>query len=288
MLSVCIPVYRYDVSPLAAALVRQRQAVPQLADVEILIYDDASPEGAWGHDLLRALPEVTFSRMSSNLGRAAIRNRLVRAARHPYCLMLDADAAIPPDFLLRYDEYLRGAEHPLVVVGGRRYAATEPPPPQRLHWWYGHQRESDANANEQRGWSGFHSNNFVASRQLLLRHPFPEMVVGYGHEDTLWGQQLAETGLRCRRIANAVTHLGLEPAEVFLRKQQQAVRNLHRLYRQYPHLRSRLIDTTLRYPYLSALCRWLPADWLMAYLRKQARPDLRLLDLLKLYWWYRA
>lgn len=295
MLSLCIPVYRYKVLPLVRELLRQ--VMEGNEDIEILVYDDASPNDEdWERGALRATPGIRYIELESNLGRAAIRNRMVRDALGSYCIMLDADAELPPDYLRKYQDFVAssGSEDPatdrnrqLVVVGGRKYAEQCPEDPDlQLHWWYGRNRESDVSVVNDRGWLGFHSNNFMATRALLLAHPFPEAVEGYGHEDTLWGQQFIDTGIRLQRIDNAVIHLGLEPHGVFLRKQYQAIRNLHRLKSETPHLRTRLIDLVGKSFGLTALARLLPENRLKRCLISKAQPNLIALDLLKLRWWH--
>lgn len=296
MFSVCIPVYRYNALALVEELLRQVAADGLSAEMEILLYDDASPkDGDWGRSTLRSLAGLCYMELEQNLGRAAIRNRMARDAQGAYCIMLDADADLPPDFLLRYRDHLKELttakfwepDRDIIVVGGRSYAEAEPADPAlRLHWWYGHQRESDVSSNAQQGWLGFHSNNFLVNRSLLLRHPFPEAVAGYGHEDTLWGQQFMGSKVYLSRVHNPVVHLGLEPGDVFLRKQQQAIRNLHRLKTEHPHLRTRLIDLVEKYPRLTSLARILPEQIFANYLCRSARPNLKVLDLLKLKWWH--
>ncbi|MEM9260646.1 MAG: hypothetical protein AAGA62_13425, partial [Bacteroidota bacterium] len=139
---------------------------------------------------------------------------------------------------------------------------------------------------------------------------------GYGHEDTLWGQQLAKAGVGILHIDNPVTHLGLETSGVFLEKQHRAIHNLRLLKKQTPHLRTRLIDLAEKYPRLTQLARYLPEKTLLHLLqknrfawfsptlwlppqrsglgrvggevKKRASLSLYLLDLLKLKWWQDA
>lgn len=296
MISVCIPVYRFNARSLVRELLRQRAELENgVSDFEILLYDDASPDdGDWGKLDLREIPGIRYVELPANLGRAAIRNRMIRDANGTHCILLDADAGLPQGFLLAYEKHLfnlhestsvkPGAD--LVVVGGRKYSEQRPPDPKmHLHWWYGRQRESDVNYSDQQGWLGFHSNNFLATRSLLLNHPFPESVDGYGHEDTLWGQQFTGSDTPFFRIDNPVVHLGLEPGAVFLRKQQEAIRNLHRLKNETPHLRTRLIDLVEKYPKLTALAKYTPEKPLINYLTSRPAPNLKALDLLKLKWW---
>lgn len=288
MFSICIPVYRYDVRPLVAELLRQAGELD--GGFEILVYDDASgDEGDWGREELRQTAGIRYVELTNNLGRAAIRNKMAREASSDYLLMLDADGWPHADFLNDYflalQELWRGTEQ--LAVGGREYATEPPEKPYRLHWHYGHERETPtAEERIRESYLGFQSNNFLVARSVLLAHPFPVDAVGYGHEDTLWGQELARQNIGLLHIHNPVTHLGLEPAAIFLRKQRQAIRNLALLKQQAPHLRTRLIDLVERYPRLSALATYLPEDWLVNYLTNRSRPNLLALDLLKLQWWY--
>lgn len=289
MLSVCIPTYRYDARPLVRELLRQAGAVD--ATVELLVYDDASPDdGDWGRPELRTTPGIRYVELTENLGRAAIRNRMARDASQEFVLLLDADGWPNPHLLREYlasirdIRFLTGADDAtIVIVGGRNYAA-EPPANAalHLHWWYGTHRESQVDGDD---WNNFHSNNFLTRRDILLEHPFPEDISGYGHEDTLWGQQqyLAKTLLFS--IENPVTHLGLETNDVFLRKQREAVRNLALLRQRYPHLRSRLVDFIIAYPWLRYGLFFFPESLLQKYLVSRPKPFLYALDLLKLSWW---
>lgn len=295
MFSICIPVYRYNALPLVRELLRQRTEIKEPgAEIEILVYDDASPDdGDWAKPELRKTTGIRYEELPGNLGRAGIRNRMAQDASGPYLILLDADAALPDGYLQRYAGYLNSLKdqgawsfgEDLVVIGGRRYQEESPTDKSyHLHWWYGRQRESDVDSNSE-GWLGFHSNNFLATRALLLRHPFSESGDGYGHEDTLWGQQFTGSEIPLFRLDNPVVHLGLEQGGDFLRKQQEAIRNLHRLKSETPHLRTRLIDLTQRYPLLLRVAKHLPEQRLIDYLSNTHRPSLYALDLLKLHWW---
>jgi hypothetical protein len=174
-----------------------------------------------------------------------------------------------------------------VWVGGRSYEETPPGPDLRVHWHYGHRREvKPAEQRLKHRYLGFQSNNFVATKEVLLQFPFPEDVAGYGHEDTLWGQQLEDQEVWLFHINNPVIHLGLETNEVFLRKQREAIRNLTLLHQQSPHLRTRLIDLAKRYPLVKHLVQLFPENWLIRRLTHTRRPSFYWLDLLKLKWWF--
>lgn len=294
MLSICIPVYRYDVRPLVAELLRQVKLVDE--PVEILIYDDASPaEGDWGREALRQTDGIRYVELKANLGRAAIRNKMAQEASHDYLVMMDADGWPNPDFVRRYSYEVEDtkrnfgdADLAVIVTGGRGYAQDQPEDVKlHLHWWYGTTRESKTvEQRETQGWLGFQSNNFMVTRSLLLDYPFPADFEGYGHEDTVWGQQFPSKSVVLTHQDNPVVHLGLEPNDVFLRKQREAIVNLRLLKNQSPHLRTRLIDLTERLPFLPALASLVPEAKLTGHLTGRKQPSLYAMDLLKLRWWY--
>ena len=287
MVSICVPTYNYDARPLLRELRRQLAYVT--VPVEILVYDDASPYADRVAPGLIADPRITYKVLEHNHGRAAIRNRMVRDAKHAFILLLDVDCAVPTNFLRRYLTVLESypqSEFDTVFVGGRVYQPETPTDASlHLHWWYGTTRESVHLAEKSNPYHGFHSNNFIAPRQLLLRHPFSESALGYGHEDTLWGQQLRHFHASIKYVQNPVTHLGLEDGRTFLAKQRQAIENLIRLKGEYTLLTTRLTKLVNFVPFIGSFARLVPEQWLVNYLLNNRQPDLRALDILKLRWY---
>ncbi|WP_173021310.1 glycosyltransferase family 2 protein [Lewinella sp. W8] len=290
MFSICLPVYRYDVRPLVDELLRQAASLSPAP--EIIVFDDGSPATeAYGQEELRTTPGIVYRELRENLGRAGVRNAMVGAATRPWVLLMDADGWPPASFLETYLTKLRqlsARESGTVMVGGRTYA---PSPPLdstlRLHWHYGHQRESrDLPRRRRDGWLGFQSNNFLAPVSLLKQYPFPEGHRGYGHEDTYWGQRMLRAGVPILHLDNPVVHLGLEPAGRFLDKQREAIRNLHLLRREHPWLRTRLTEITDHWSWAPMVARLIPESTLQNYLSKRSAPNLLALDLLKLRWWH--
>ncbi|MEL6140330.1 MAG: glycosyltransferase, partial [Bacteroidota bacterium] len=202
MLSILIPVYCYDVRPLVYEL--SRQLITVGIDGEIRVYDDASPI-VWqekNQELAEIGVLVTYQEMAKNLGRAEIRNILARDARFSTLLFLDADSGINGNFLENYLPFLSTTS---VVVGGRIYGDTAIAPEYLLHHFYGSARESKtAKIRSKRPYQGFQTNNFLAPKSLLLRHPFDEKSRAYGHEDTLWGWQLQALQIDILHINNPV------------------------------------------------------------------------------------
>ena len=310
MISICIPNYRYDPGPLLRALLVQVDALS--VPVEVRLLDDGSPENRRPDPTaLPQHPAFYFDQLPENVGRAAARNRLARAARYPYLLFLDSDTLPNPNLLTNYLTAIQEATPTelLVLVGGHDYQPEPPEDPARyLHWYYGTTREAQPASTRARApFHAFHSSNFLVSASLIRDlHPFDEELEGYGHEDTLWGQLLAFPELIDLRnlhdgsptttplvtpvhLDNPVRHLGIDTAETFLRKQERATRNLVALRGKYPdqYLRTRLTDFADRHS-LYFLSRTFPTKLMRRILLRTPPPPgaLYLLDALKLRWYY--
>lgn len=287
-LSILIPVFNYDVRPLVRTL------LAQVADwhgpVEIHCLDDGSGEAfrQQNRELAR-VPGVQYRELDRNIGRAAIRNQLAAAARYAWLLLLDNDSRLPDgQFLARY---AAACHHAPVLSGGTTY---EPAPPSeaalRLRWLYGLHREARPAAVRQRAPHGqLTLNNLLIQTKVFRQSGLDENLTRYGHEDTKFGWLLRRANIRVYHLDNPVLHDGLEPAPVFLQKTHDAVRNLVQLYRaEGLGADTRLLRAALR------LQRWGLSNAVRAAfgLRREqvrrnllsARPSLRQLDALKLYW----
>ncbi|MDB5270452.1 MAG: glycosyl transferase family 2 [Hymenobacter sp.] len=287
-LSVLIPVYNRTVGELINSLLVQITEWP--GPVEILLLDDFSGEEFRQQNRpLSNLPGVHYRELPQNVGRAAIRNQLAAAAQHEWLLLVDNDSLLPDTrFLARYAAALGRAA---VLIGGTCYEAAPPTDPALyLRWHYGQAREARPAAVRQAAPYGqLTINNALVRADIFRRFPLDERLTGYGHEDTKFGVELAAARVSILHIDNPVLHDGLEPVAVFLKKTEQAVRNLAQVYRQDGlGTDSRLLQLALRLRRLglapaarTTLGAAVPA------LRRQllsAAPRLQLLDLLKLFW----
>lgn len=224
MISICIPVYNFDVSALVAAL--QSQAVDSERDIEIVLIDDASDES---FRQVNNLPgtNTRYIQLEQNIGRARIRNLFLLHTRHPFLLFLDCDSSINhnPAFLRNYLKTIETGS--TIVCGGRIYPDQCPSPQQQLSWKYGRMIESKP--SQERGLYAarcFMSNNFLIQRDILKAIPFEETIYRYGHEDTLFGIKLEKQGLPITHIENPVLNLHIETTGIFLSKTREAVLNL--------------------------------------------------------------
>ena len=236
MLSVLIPIYNYDCRDLFNSLSRQIYEGSYTAEI-IAIDDGSHPDFHALHEPLD-LPYFRYIRKTNNIGRSAIRNLLAKEARYDNLLLLDCDSAIQDDYISSYITRLPISEKQ-VICGGRVYADNPPQNPAlRLHWLYGAKRESVSQV--------FQSNNFLITKKLFQQIGFDETLTNYGHEDTLFGAQLNLKHADLTFINNPVEHLGLEQSVIFLRKQQEAVKNLHKITRENEDIESQLFELTKR------------------------------------------
>lgn len=228
MLSVLIPVYNFDITPLVRSL--HQQLSDEGKPFEILLLDDGSKASFKEvNRTIRDLPDVVYEELPQNVGRSRIRNRMAERARYDHLLYLDCDSELEDSRFIR--RYLEAADGRTVVNGGRSYAATPPDDASVFfRWKYGICRETVNAAERNRApHSFFLSNNFLIPREVMLRFPFNEQLSGYGHEDTLLAIELGQAGVPVRHIDNPARHIGLESAGDFLGKWDQSIANLHRL-----------------------------------------------------------
>ena len=224
MISVCIPVFNFDMTALEEALSRQLKelSVPG----ELIFIDDSS------FDIYRevngpVLKNHRYLELEKNVGRSRIRNKFPELASHEYLLFLDCDSEIVSErFLQDYVDAVQERK-PRVICGGRVYPESRPCRRQRLRWNYGRKRESlPAEVRAQYPARSFMSNNFLVHREVFSTVRFDERIVQYGHEDTLFGFMLAQKGIPVVHLENPVRNGDVESNREFLMKSEKAVRNL--------------------------------------------------------------
>lgn len=227
---------------------------------------------------------VRYQQREENIGRAAIRNLLARDAIFPYLLFLDGDSFIPSDdFLSVYLENIDSC-----VNGGRVYHQEKPELTYLLHWTYGNTREARrVHERQNEPVLYFHSNNFMIHRDILLDHPFPEEIDGYGYEDLAFAQHLATHDIQISHIHNPTIHDVLDPTSDFIQKTITASINLKSYYLTKKISRTPLITMyerlstyRLRSFYTKIIGGLRP---LIIRNLHSRRPSMLLINLLKLY-----
>jgi len=230
MLSILIPVYKFDVTQLVKDI--HQQATAAGIAFEIRCYDDASGTSHTTiNSTLAEMDGVVYKEFDENQGRSRIRNLLADDAQFAQLLFLDCDSSTPDSqFIQRYID-AAGENH--IVYGGRSYE-TNAPSNKRfyLRWLYGRERETiSATQRSEQPYSQFMTNNFLVPSSIYNSIRLDETLKGYGHEDTLFGVALSDQNIPVVHIENPLLHLGLEDAETFLQKTKEGLSNLHFLIR---------------------------------------------------------
>ncbi len=283
MLSILIPIYNYDAKSLAESLLQQCENLP--TKYEIILADDCSTN----QEISRSNKDfflttgINYIEIKHNIGRSKIRNLLAKKAKGDFLLFLDCDSGIvKKDFLYKYLQFGQNYD---VVCGGTIYCNKK----QRidkeklLHWTCGKQKEE--------GKKHFTTNNFLIKKEAFEKIQFNEKIKGYGHEDTLLGEELKQNDYKICYIDNPVEHLGLKDTDKFILDTISASKNLALLYKQELY-RPFLENVTLVKAYkrleklhctkIFSLCFAMIKQIIILNLHSN-HPNIKCLDMLKLY-----
>ena len=284
MLSILIPVYNYDVRALVEDL--NHQAHEAQVPYEIIVVDDNSDDNfKRKNGNFETLKRVRFESLKRNIGRSQIRNYLVKKATYDWLLFLDCDSAFPNSNFIK--NYIAALEKGQVIVGGRIY---NPAPPEDLeyyfHWKYGTRREVKmASERAINPYLGFMTNNFVIKKDVFQVIEFDPTLKQYGHEDTLFGQQLKAQKISIAHIDNPAIHTGLEQTNVFIQKSKLAIDNLLKINASGKEIKTRIMDAYEKAkPWLRFLNKFFP-NLMEHTIRRNlnsSRPSLKLFDLYRL------
>ncbi|HNV81224.1 MAG: glycosyltransferase [Tenuifilaceae bacterium] len=290
MISICLPVYNYDITDLTDELLRQ--AKESNIDIEILVFDDFSISYYKKRNAaVSTLTNVSYLEFDQNLGRSKIRNRLADFAKGNWLLFMDCDV-IPdsPQFLYNYNRAINEAD---VICGGIGYGPKPLNDKLLLRWKYGVRRESkNASRRQMSPHASFLSSNFMIKREVFHQIRFNEEISGYGHEDTLFGLDLKINNIPVYHINNPCIHLGIEPCFEYLAKTEKGIINLVRLLRIVPHQKKNLrrnIKLLRYYSFFRSIGLAYPLRWvfrvfnpIIRRLLCSTKPSIFLFDLYKM------
>lgn len=276
MLSILIPTYNYVCAHLVCELQKQCeevQATVEGFDYEIIVADDGSTDVATTQKnaAIDYLPHCRYEMLDKNVGRAAIRNWLVREARGEWFIIIDSDAeVVSDDFILRYWEQTKTDA---IVVGGLTTPTTCAKGCELRHRYEQAAEGIRTLAARKKAPAMFFSTfNFMCPRRILEAIPFDERCEEYGYEDALFGVEAAEHGVRIEHIDNPLLHLGINSNEAFLCNTEAALRTLRRLGPPMT-TRSRVGRTAARFTSTALTKKTILPVFLFLY--KMSRPFVR-------------
>ena len=230
MLSILIPVYNYNISPLVKLL--NEEAVSMRINFEILCIDDASDnlEIQLENTKVQSFSHCFFEVLPDNVGRSKIRNILVQKAKFENLIFLDADVLPTRKGFIK--TYLNTIALNEVVFGGILYPIISNSFIKSLHYKYGKKREALSFKQRQKANdNSFTSANFAIKKKLFKNVKFNETIKTYGYEDVIFSKDLVSKGYKIAQIDNPVVHYGiLKNNNDFILKEQESLETLHKLY----------------------------------------------------------
>ncbi len=189
-ISLLVPVCDYDIVAIVHSMRGCIGKIPEF--IEILIGDDgSSPENKLKYKALEG-NGVRLISSDTNIGRAAIRNKLALEARGDYLLFIDADSMIIGTAEAYIQKWVNSVGTARVISGGILYHESPPGDPDRiLRWKNGRNREQKkASYRNKHPYSSFTTFNVLIDRTIFEKLRFNEEIRQYGHEDTLFSYQL--------------------------------------------------------------------------------------------------
>jgi len=223
-LSVCIPVYNFDIRELVYSL--HKQISEQNLPAEIIIIDDASNNEF--KTLNSEIQNITSQpiQLEKNIGRSKIRNLFLQFAKGEYLLFLDCDGKIiADDFLKTYLKTIQENPNIEVIYGSFRVL---PQFSKTLRNRYSVAREIFLEESSE-DFSVFKTVNFVIKKSVFETFNFNENLNKYGYEDYLFSQLLEDKKIRFTAIQNPVFHYDNTSNQVFLEKIKISLQSLLQL-----------------------------------------------------------
>lgn len=284
-LSVCIPVYNFDVRELLFDL--KKEISDKGIDAEIILIDDASEDSFKTINKELENKVKTFVFLEKNIGRSKIRNLFLQYAEGDYLLFLDCDAKIEScDFLSNYLNEINQDNRVEVIYGNFKIS---PLYSQSLRNKYSAEREIFPE-NKSADFSVFKTVNFVVKKEIFRKFPFHEELIHYGYEDYVFAKKMELAKVKFSAINNPVIHIDETTNDVFLDKTKTAINSLYQLSQNSENLiyikdiKVFFIAQKLRKKNLSALVLFFYSILEKKLIKNllSNKPNLRSLDFFKL------
>lgn len=294
MLSILIPTYNFDCLPLIRELQDQCETMRASTfefDYEIVVADDCSTQKELVEALQTAVSQmgerVRCMAFPENVGRAEVRNVLLREARAEWVVLMDSDArVVHHDFIKKYWEARMSAA---VIVGGILHPSEVARGSElRIAYERSFKKERTLSWRRNHPYAHFSVFNLMARKSVLDKFCFDIRCEEYGYEDFFLGIALKEAGVEVSHIDNPLLHTGIDTSEVFLRKTETAVRTLSRLPLNLRRMTG-LDEHALRLKRMHLDRMFLTAfSLIQSTVRKQLlsrKPSIMLLQLYKLFFY---
>lgn len=243
-LSICIPVYNFDVRELVFDL--KKEIDSQKIDAEIILIDDASDAAfkSINEELQDQVEKLVF--LNKNIGRSRIRNLFLQYSLGEYLLFLDCDGKITEkDFLKKYIQFIQEYPGSQIIYGGRKVLDAPEDSDHYLRWKFAVERENlPVELRREKPYLSFQTNNFMIRKDILEKVSFNPEFQKYGYEDLLFAMDLKAEHIKIDHIDNPVLNNDLESNNVYLGKVEESVNSLSHMLKD-EELNSKLLEVKL-------------------------------------------
>ncbi|MCS4304572.1 glycosyltransferase [Chryseobacterium sp. BIGb0232] len=243
-LSICIPVYNFDVRELVFDL--EKEINSQEIDAEIILIDDASKEEfkQTNRELQNIIHQFIF--LEKNIGRSRIRNLFLDYSKGEYLLFLDCDGKIVgKNFLKNYIQFIQEYPDTEIIYGGRKVLGSASDSDHYLRWKFAVERENlSVELRRKNPYLSFQTNNFVIQKEVLRKVGFNPEFQKYGYEDLLFAMDLKAEHIKINHIDNPILNNDLENNIIYLDKVEESVESLSHMLKDKT-LNSKLAEVKL-------------------------------------------
>lgn len=236
-ISVLLPCYNRDCSAQVEILCRQlRLLAYEGVAGEVVVLEDGSENLALVKSNADACQRLGARHviLQENVGRAAVRNRLMDEACYAWMLLMDCDLFPTSEhFLKNYLLCIREIGEGQVVCGG--LMNVKPAfPCLRYDYEQATSKQHTLEARRKQPYASLSTANLLLYYKVMEEVRFDDRFRGYGYEDVMFGRQLRLQAIPILHIDNPVEIRSFESNAVYMRKTEEAMRTLFR-FRQELH-----------------------------------------------------
>lgn len=228
-LSVCVPVYNFDVNPLINSLLTEINTYNISA--EVILIDDASNPNFLQQNEPLSKKVTKYIKLDTNIGRSQIRNLFLNCTEGEYLLFLDCDGKVISDrFLRNYLEFIHAHPEVRVIYGGRIVQHESPGKNRSLRWKFAMKRENlPLSKRLKKPYLSFQTNNFIIEKTVFNEVTFNRDFENYGYEDLLFSMDLKASNININHIENPIFNNEVETNDHYLRKVDESIENLAKM-----------------------------------------------------------
>jgi glycosyltransferase involved in cell wall biosynthesis len=229
MLSILVPLYNYNVYPLAKQIVDQ--ALKLDIDFEFICIDDASGSPLnVENERVNALKNAKFIAQKTNAGYRGNRNNLAAMSKYDYLLFIDGDSIIiDSNYISNYLDNL--TENTDIIYGGRTHPKNINDSNKKLRWKYGkYIEDKTASMRNKNIYKTLMFNNTLIRKECFNLIKFDTSITKYGHDDTLFAFQVKNLQLNVMHINNPIKHGDIDNNDTFIKKTEEGIINLFHIY----------------------------------------------------------